>query len=288
MKLLIHILFMCCFTAQAVKAQNITGLWNGGLTSDTTGVPIINTYYTLDIKEQNNGVVYGKAYVYEKRYKFDGALDFTGVFKGNELKIKEFNIIYSLIPTDVHRFCLKDLVLYYSAENGKEYLKGKWKGKLEDGNRCIPGAANLQRTTPQQLSTAVPTAILQNLLVNSGPVKFQNTTFHNPLVIDVRSPVVQMQITDYLREDDDTISVYYNRSNFLRRQRISKIPLIKTLRLDRSTEVHELILFADNIGKVPPNTCVLTVDDGYTKQNLIIQSTLQSSAVVHLRYVPPE
>lgn len=41
-----------------------------------------------------------------------------------------------------------------------------------------------------------------------------------------------------------------------------------TVRLDRYSELNEFILYAENLGEVPPNTSMLTVIDGERKHKI--------------------
>ncbi|MBU0696003.1 MAG: hypothetical protein KKE39_05690, partial [Bacteroidetes bacterium] len=58
----------------------------------------------------------------------------------------------------------------------------------------------------------------------------------------------------------------------------------KRLPLDPNSEINELIIYANNLGKIPPNTCMMVVDDGITQQEIYITSSLQQSALLYLRY----
>jgi hypothetical protein len=49
-----------------------------------------------------------------------------------------------------------------------------------------------------------------------------------------------------------------------------------------------MILYANNLGKEPPNTSMLIIDDGETKQEISIVSTLQKSNVIYFSYKGPE
>lgn len=51
-------------------------------------------------------------------------------------------------------------------------------------------------------------------------------------------------------------------------------------------ELNEIILFAENLGKIPPNTSQLIIIDGTNTYRLIIESDLQKSAAIYLKYKP--
>jgi hypothetical protein len=70
----------------------------------------------------------------------------------------------------------------------------------------------------------------------------------------------------------------------LERQRISKKQIRLTLDMNPQIEVNELILFAENLGNIPPNTSQLLVIDGNITHRLIIESDKQKSAALYLKY----
>jgi len=89
-----------------------------------------------------------------------------------------------------------------------------------------------------------------------------------------------------LKEDGDIISVYHNRRPFIRNQLIVNSPSTHTLRLNRNQQLHEIILYAENLGKIPPNTSNLRIYDGVKEHQVLIRSSKEVSAVVYLRYAP--
>jgi hypothetical protein len=124
------------------------------------------------------------------------------------------------------------------------------------------------------------------LLDARDPNVFLQTKLARPIVIEITENVVRLEIKDYLREDGDIISVYHNRRPFIRNQLIVNKPTNHTLRLNRNQELHEIILYAENLGKIPPNTSNLRIYDGVKEHQVLIRSTKEVSAVVYLRYAP--
>jgi hypothetical protein len=105
-------------------------------------------------------------------------------------------------------------------------------------------------------------------------------------VINVYSRQVGLEIKDYLRSDNDTISIYYNRKLLIDRLGIKKQPFRYSVRLERQSGLNEVILYANNLGEIAPNTSELIIDDGVKQQKILIESTKKTSAVIYLRYAP--
>jgi hypothetical protein len=284
------LLFLLFMSAKAGMAQDYKGIWTGYLRAEVYDATVLNMQYVLHVKDQNQNIINGKAYLYRNNpLKAEGALDFIGVMKGTELKIKELKIIYSRIPADTSRFlCIKDLALTLTQEQGLDGLTGTFTGAGENTLPCYPGKAYLQRLNKNNQED-IPAKMLTDLLLDDrDPNVFMQTKLARPIVLEVSNNVIELEIGDYLKEDGDIISVYHNRRQFIKNLPIVNKKSVHTLRLSRDTELHELILYAENLGRIPPNTSTLSVFDGSRERKIQITSSKEVSAVVYLRYNPAQ
>jgi hypothetical protein len=83
--------------------------------------------------------------------------------------------------------------------------------------------------------------------------------------------------------DDDTISVFLNKRPILVRRGLSARALNIYIGLDSTTAVHELSMFADNLGKFPPNTALMVISDRQKRYELYLSASLKQNATVRLR-----
>ncbi len=286
----IYISLLLILMSSGLHAQDYTGIWTGHLRSEVHNKTVLNVQYVLHVKDQNQDIVNGKAYVYRNNpLKAEGAFDFIGVAKGSKLQIKELKALYSRIPADTARFlCIKDVELSLSKDDGVDNLNGIFTVARENRGECYPGKAYLQRFNKDNQAN-IPSQLLTTLLLDDqDPNVFINTKLARPIIIEVTNNVIELEVGDYLREDGDIISVYHNRRQFIKNLPIIHEKSKHTLRLDRDTELHELILFAENLGRIPPNTSTLTVFDGAKEHKIQISSSKEVSAVVYLRYSPAQ
>lgn len=273
-----------------ILAQDYKGIWTGHLRADVYDATVLNVQYILHIKDQNQNIVNGKAYLYRNNpLKAEGSLDFIGVSNGGELKIKELKILYSRIPADTARFlCIKDLELTLTQDKGVENLNGTFTGAGENTLACYPGKVYLQRFNSANQAD-IPQQLLTTLLLDDrDPNVFLQTKLSRPIVLEVTSNVIELEVGDYLREDGDIVSIYHNRRQFIKNLPILNRKSVHTLRLNRDTELHELILFAENLGRIPPNTSTLKIFDGSKQHQIQITSSKETSAVIYLRYNPAQ
>lgn len=83
--------------------------------------------------------------------------------------------------------------------------------------------------------------------------------------------------------DDDTISVFLNKKPILVKRGLSARALNIYIGLDSTTEVHELSMFADNLGKFPPNTALMVISDRQLRYEVYLSASLSQNSSVRLR-----
>ncbi len=83
--------------------------------------------------------------------------------------------------------------------------------------------------------------------------------------------------------DDDTISVFLNKEPVLIRRGLTSRALNIYIGLDPDREINELSMFADNLGKYPPNTALMVISDGQRRFEVYLSASLKQNASVRLR-----
>ena len=100
----------------------------------------------------------------------------------------------------------------------------------------------------------------------------------------VTSDEVIIRLYDNGEIDDDSISVYLDGKPIILNQRLSAAPITTTIKLDKNNPEHTLIMVAENMGRIPPNTALMIVQDGNNRFQASITSTEQKNAMVRFRY----
>jgi hypothetical protein len=113
-------------------------------------------------------------------------------------------------------------------------------------------------------------------------------TRENELVKTITTNVneIQIRIYDNGSVDNDTISVYLDKKLVLAKQRLTERALTLKVKLDDQNNYHELVMVAENLGEIPPNTSLMIVDAGKQQYEVRITSTEQKNAVVVFKYKP--
>lgn len=102
-------------------------------------------------------------------------------------------------------------------------------------------------------------------------------------VVNFKSDSLVLSLYDNGEIDGDTVSVYMNGQPLMIRQGLKASAIKKTIYIGRDNEDFNLVLFADNLGKYPPNTGLLVVRDGEDIYNLRFSSDLQKSSGIVFR-----
>ena len=100
----------------------------------------------------------------------------------------------------------------------------------------------------------------------------------------VTNDEITIRLYDNGEIDNDTISVYLDNKPVISNKRLSTTPISLQLKMDESNPEHVLIMVAENLGSIPPNTSLMVVQDGDKRYEVRITSTEQKNAMVRFRY----
>jgi len=100
---------------------------------------------------------------------------------------------------------------------------------------------------------------------------------------DVESDSVRLSFYDNGEIDGDSISVFVNNKVILTHQELAAKAFNVYLHLDSTLEVNEISMFAENLGRLPPNTALMVVSDGKNRYEVFMSSSLTENATIRLR-----
>ena len=101
--------------------------------------------------------------------------------------------------------------------------------------------------------------------------------------IEVSSDSLRLSFYDNAEIDGDSISVFLNKEVVLTHQGLSERAFNVYVRLDSTKEVNEVSMFAENLGKYPPNTALMVVSDGDKRYEIFLSSDFNGNATVRFR-----
>ncbi|HYF30037.1 MAG TPA: hypothetical protein VD993_02855 [Chitinophagaceae bacterium] len=270
--------------SSVLNAQNLNGIWRGKLTPEAGGCfPVY--YLELQISEINN-VISGNAYDYYDKTRFV-RLDFNGRFNTTtkRLVLIEEKILTVQIPRDCFP-CIKTYDLTYSQNGKDEFLTGDFKGHGADRRlACPPGRIVLQR----MMQSEFPVQVRQNdtlaRIQQAIQLKPREKEVVQTYILDTSH--IKIELYDNAEIDNDTVSVFLNNTLLLYKKRLTDKALPLTVSAFPGTE-YELMMYAENLGSIPPNTALMVITSGKKRYELRVSSSEQKSAVVKFVYQPPQ
>lgn len=101
--------------------------------------------------------------------------------------------------------------------------------------------------------------------------------------LEIESDSVRLSFYDNGEIDGDSISVFVNNNAVLTHQELAAKALTLYLHLDSTREVNEIGMFAENLGKYPPNTALMVITDGKNRYEVFMSSSLTENATIRLK-----
>jgi hypothetical protein len=124
---------------------------------------------------------------------------------------------------------------------------------------------------PATNGNALPVSIPQPLLTRENPVIKEIKTAAGEMVID---------LYDNGEIDGDTVTVYDNNQLLVSRAGLSDKPVHFSIKVDGMMPHHELVMVANNLGSIPPNTSLMIITAGSKRYEVHISSSEQKNAKV--------
>jgi hypothetical protein len=103
----------------------------------------------------------------------------------------------------------------------------------------------------------------------------QTVTFHSDSLL--------LTLYDNGEIDGDTVSVVMNGEVIISKQRLSTNAVRKSIFIDPSSDSIQLVMYAENLGSIPPNTGLLVVKDGKDTYEIRFSGDLQKNAAIIFR-----
>ena len=100
---------------------------------------------------------------------------------------------------------------------------------------------------------------------------------------EIESDSVRLSFYDNGEIDGDSISVFVNNNLILSHQELAARAFNLYLHLDSTREVNEISMFAENLGRIPPNTALMVITDGKNRYEVFMSSSLTENATISLK-----
>jgi len=98
--------------------------------------------------------------------------------------------------------------------------------------------------------------------------------------IEVESHTVKVDLYDNGYVDGDSISLFFNEKLLLTGKRLTEKAISLLLKIDDNDPRNELVMYAENLGSIAPNTALMVVTDGPNRYEVRITSDLEKSGLI--------
>jgi N-acetylmuramoyl-L-alanine amidase len=106
-------------------------------------------------------------------------------------------------------------------------------------------------------------------------------------VLQVKSNKIRVELFDDGDIDNDIVSVYFNRKLVVDNKSLTVNGYVFNLDLVEG-KTNELVLYADNLGTIPPNTALMVITDGVARYEVRLAADLKNNASVRFEIKPPK
>lgn len=261
-----------------VEPFTITGEWTGHLNQSDREYGF---YYEIKLSEGGTGQSYivsegsGGSARHALTWRYDEAT--------RKLWIEESRVVERQDPD--WPWCIKSAAFSLRKADQRYVLEGDWQGFIEGykgiaKGRCAAGSLILEKPIVTRQTLKMVADDYQGAGQNNiRAVKVER-------VLEVKSKDLQIRVWDNGTVDGDVVTLFINGRRLLYNYRVSKRKMTIPVTLDRDNNF--LILHADDIGSISPNTVAVSVYDGVHEQTIILSSNLDFSGAVMIRRFRPE
>ena len=132
-----------------------------------------------------------------------------------------------------------------------------------------------------------PQPVIIAPVVKPLPLKTAGRNNKEIRTITVHQKKIRLYVYDNAEVDGDSVSIYYNGRMMASHIRLAEKPFILDIDLDPTVALHSIVMFAENLGSIPPNTALLIFTDDTGKRYEVFSSaTLDQNAELVFKYEP--
>ena len=164
------------------------------------------------------------------------------------------------------------------------------KAKIKDansGNTTVEKKSTQTSADNSTVEKKTNPLLLVQPVVQADIVKINEDFRKRKLVvskqIEVTSDSVRLSFYDNAEVDGDSISVFLNGKMVVAHQLLSERAFNVYVELDTNKEINEVSMFAENLGKYPPNTALMVISDGDKRYETFLSSDFKGNATIRLK-----
>ena len=141
--------------------------------------------------------------------------------------------------------------------------------------------------SPTKKDSVPPVKTIPQLPRESLPIATAGRQNKEIRRITVNQKRITLNIYDNAEVDGDSVSIYYNGRLLRSHLRLTEKPIVLDLDLDENKTLHSVVMYAENMGTIPPNTAlIIFYDPKGRRYELLSRSTTTENAMIVFEYKP--
>ena len=100
---------------------------------------------------------------------------------------------------------------------------------------------------------------------------------------EVTGPSIKIEIYDNGQVDGDTVSIFMNGTLLIPAKMLTAKPITINIDVNDKEDVYDIVMFAESMGTIPPNTAFMVVTTATNRYEINITSTEQTSGSIRLK-----
>jgi hypothetical protein len=315
MKAIFALLF---FIPVLSTAQTVSGLYSGKLVNDSTQ-KIQNYEMALsEYRDKITGYSYTTFVVNDTFYYSIKRVKATK--KGSELVVEDDKMLANNFPESPAKGVKQINTIPITERDTITALNGKWETTQTKKYYSLQGALDMKRDNDSSHSALIAhlteLRLINRATTQTTEVKSKTKDTEQKRAVSVKEKMIpkptaikesiplpynqrQQKIIQTLSisgdslvlsfydngvVDGDVISAYLNDQNIISNVRLTGVAAKKTVYLSTiNSDSIQLILVAENLGSLPPNTGLLVVQDGNNRYQVTFSADLQTNAAIVFR-----
>ena len=285
-------------------SQDLSGYWQGKFRTDQRLNGASKTFFMNMVLKQNGRKIEGRFSnaAVDFPNNPDVVYEISGIIRKKDTiptSLMRGKILYSRLPDEVAEYFLSLDNIKYFKNDTTEVLYGDWSANglipiRSDGYAGSFWVSKLRMNNTLRKPVAVDTTLVSHSPVKIDkepdmvliPAQMTKRKNEEEAHISVNTKKITLTIYDNGITDGDSVSIFFNGKLLMSHQLVSEKPIILNLELNENLVKNEIILFAENLGSISPNTALIVVNAGDKRYELFSNADLGKNAVLVIEYHP--
>lgn len=178
------------------------------------------------------------------------------------------------------------ILFYRRTEGRRDRLEGHWRGAGAWAGISGELTIRLEKKAPPFIP--LPVVKPPHKKKDSAGIRQVQALLGRESVVAANIPVqgtdtIRIELYDNGEIDGDSVSLFMNNELLLQHLKLTAQPKVLLVPIDKSLPVNRLVLFAENLGRLPPNTALMEVTVHGKTYDLFLSTDFKKNASVEFQ-----